>query len=262
MACSRGTTRAAIGGSNALSTREIDPEKWGSIVSATIDPTNVFASHQHDFEAVISRYSPVLLRVALRRLGNMEDAEDAVQDALLSAHRHIRQFEGRSQLSTWLTTIVTNAALMKIRGRSRHEMLSLDQDRENDASAFANEIIELKDTRPNPETLYTQAEMNEVLRRALAQLSPKLRSAIQLCELEGYSLREAARILGISGNALKSRVSRARANLSVQISNGTSFGRASASCQPKRPLAPPESFCSGKAGQLTCFQLLKAVVCK
>jgi RNA polymerase sigma factor (sigma-70 family) len=188
-------------------------------VSATIDPIKVFASHQHDFEAVISRYSPVLLRVALRRLRNMEDAEDVVQDALLSAHKHIRQFEGRSQLSTWLTTIVTNAARMKIRGRSRHEMLSLDQDHDNDAAAFANEISEIKDARPNPETLYTQTEMNEILRRALAHLSPKLRSAIQLRELEGYSTREAASILGISGNALKSRVSRARTTLRLLIGN-------------------------------------------
>jgi RNA polymerase sigma-70 factor (ECF subfamily) len=72
----------------------------------------VFATYQNDFEGVISRYSPVLFRVALRRLGNVEDAEDAVQDALLSAHKHVGQFEGRSQLSTWLTRIVTNVALL------------------------------------------------------------------------------------------------------------------------------------------------------
>jgi DNA-directed RNA polymerase specialized sigma24 family protein len=67
-------------------------------VSATT--SQVFAQHQYDFEGVISSYSPVLFRVALRRLRNVEDAEDAVQDALLSACKHIGQFEGRSQLST------------------------------------------------------------------------------------------------------------------------------------------------------------------
>src|SRR5216684_5327910 len=75
----------------------------------------VFAEHLNNFEGVISSYSPVLFRVALRRLRNVEDAEDAVQDALLSAYKHIGQFEGRARLSTWLTSIVTNTARMKLR---------------------------------------------------------------------------------------------------------------------------------------------------
>lgn len=174
----------------------------------------VFASYQNDFEGVISRYSPVLFRVALRRLGNVEDAEDAVQDALLSAHKHIGQFEGRSQLSTWLTTIVTNVALMKLRRHSRYETLSLDQDREDDGAALAHELI---DAGPNPETMCAQAEMDETLRRALLRLSPAQRSAIQLCELDGFSTREAANALGISNNTLKSRISRARATLTLLL---------------------------------------------
>jgi RNA polymerase sigma factor (sigma-70 family) len=181
-------------------------------VSATTN--QVFAGYQNDFEGAISRFSPMLFRVALRRLRNVEDAEDAVQDALLSAYRHIGQFEGRSQLSTWLTTIVSNVALMKLRRYSRHEMLSLDQERENDGTALASK---LKDERPNPEKMCAQSEMDETLRRALDQLSPKQRSAIQMCELDGFSLREAANALGISTNTLKSRVSRARGNLGVLL---------------------------------------------
>jgi len=178
-------------------------------VSAT---TNwVFASYQHDFEGAISRYSPVLFRVALKRLRNIEDD---VQGALLSAHKHTSQFEGRSQLSTWLTRIVTNVALMKLRRCSRHETLSLDQDHENEGTALAREI---QDARPNPETIYAQAEMDESLRRGLVQLSPKLRRAIQVCELEGFSMQEAASVLGISKNTLKSRISRARAALSLLL---------------------------------------------
>ena len=181
-------------------------------MSATTN--QVFADYQNDFEGVISRYSPVLFRVALRRLRNVEDAEDAVQDALLSAYKHIGQFEGRSQLSTWLTTIVTNVSLMKLRRCSRHETLSLDQNHENDGAVFASELM---DVRPNPETICAQAEMDETLRRALRELSPKQRSAIQMCELDGFSTREAANALGISMNTLKSRVSRARATLSLLL---------------------------------------------
>jgi RNA polymerase sigma-70 factor (ECF subfamily) len=179
--------------------------------------SQVLASHPHDFEGVISRYSPVLFQVALRRLRNVQDAEDAVQDALLSAHEHISQFEGRSQLSTWLTTIVTNVALMKLRRSSRHEMLSLDQDHENDGTAL---VPQIKDTRPTPETICAQAEMDERLRGAVAHLSPKLRVAIQLCDLEDRPTREAANLLGISSNALKSRVSRARAALALLLGKG------------------------------------------
>ena len=101
-------------------------------MSATAN--QVFADYSTNFEDAITRYSPILFRVALRRLRNVEDAEDAVQDALLSAYKHIGQFEGRSQLSTWLTTIVTNVSLMKLRRYSRHETLSLDQNYENDGA--------------------------------------------------------------------------------------------------------------------------------
>jgi RNA polymerase sigma-70 factor (ECF subfamily) len=170
--------------------------------------------HLNDFEGVISSYSPVLFRVALRRLRNVEDAEDAVQDALLSAYKHIGQFEGRSQLSTWLTSIVTNTAGMKLRQHLRHETVSLDQSQENDGGTFANK---LKDARPNPETICAQTEMDQTLRQALAQLSPKLRDAIQMRDLDGFSTREAAKALGISTNALKSRVTRGRATLSLLL---------------------------------------------
>jgi predicted DNA-binding protein (UPF0251 family) len=103
---------------------------------------------------------------------------------------------------------------MKLRRCSRHETLSLDQDHENDGTALASEI---KDARPNPETMCAQAEMDETLRRALLRLSPTQRSAIQLCELDGFSTREAANALGISKNTLKSRISRARVTLTLLL---------------------------------------------
>jgi len=176
--------------------------------------TQVFGGPPIDFEGIISRYSPVLFRVALRRLRNVEDAEDAVQDALLSAYKHIGQFEGRSQLSTWLTRIVTNAAGMKLRRYPRHETVSLDQNQESEGATLANELM---DTRPNPETICAQAEMDETLRKALAQLSPKLRDAVQMRDLDGCSTRETANALRISTNALKSRVTRGRTNLSLLL---------------------------------------------
>jgi len=181
-------------------------------VSATT--TQVFTDYRSDFEEAVSRYSPMLFRVALRRLRNVEDAEDAVQDALLSAWKCIGQFEGRSQLSTWLTRIVVNAAGMKLRRHPRHETVSLDESQESDGAVLAKELI---DARPNPEALCAQREVGEILHLAIAQLSQKLCTALQLGDLGGLSTQEAADVLGISSSSLKSRRMRARASLSLLL---------------------------------------------
>src|SRR5438874_10317295 len=76
---------------------------------------------------VLSRCLPSFYRKAYRHLGNAADAEDAVQDALLSAYEHLDQFKGQSQMSTWLTTIVINCARMHLRKRPRQSHLSLDE---------------------------------------------------------------------------------------------------------------------------------------
>jgi len=167
-----------------------------------------------DFGRVASRHSPILFRIALRRLRNVEDAEDAVQDALLSAYKHAGQFEGRSQLSSWLTRIVINAAGMKLRGRPRREIVSLDQALGDGETTLANELV---DARPNPETICVRSEMEELLRRALTRVSSKQRIAFELREIAGFSTREAAQALGITTNTLKSRVGRARAAIGLHL---------------------------------------------
>jgi DNA-directed RNA polymerase specialized sigma24 family protein len=80
-----------------------------------------------EMKEVLSLRLPSFYRCALRVLGNAADAEDAVQDALLAAYRHIDQFRGQSQMTTWLTTIVRNCALMRLRKRPRQIHLSLDE---------------------------------------------------------------------------------------------------------------------------------------
>ena len=174
----------------------------------------IFSEHHGEFESVAARYSPVLFGVALRRLRNVEDAEDAVQDALLSAYKHFGQFEGRSQLATWLTRIVINAAGMRLRGRCRREVISLDQTAGDGAAALVNELA---DKGPTPERICEQSERQEMLRKALAQISPKLRAAFQMREIAGLSTREAADALSITKNTLKSRIHRARAAVGLHF---------------------------------------------
>jgi RNA polymerase sigma-70 factor (ECF subfamily) len=88
--------------------------------------SGVFHERAQELDSVVSRYLPMFYKRAFRFLGNATDAEDAVQDALLSAYKHLGQFRGQAQLSTWLTTIVTNAARMQLR-RRRGSYLSLDE---------------------------------------------------------------------------------------------------------------------------------------
>src|SRR5947207_13232540 len=78
-------------------------------------------------ETLFRRYQRPLFQTALRVLGNAEDAEDALQDGLLSAYRNLKRFEGRSQFSTWLTRIVINAALMRRRSAKARPAISLDE---------------------------------------------------------------------------------------------------------------------------------------
>src|SRR6202161_3397620 len=93
-------------------------------------PSVDVSSHQSavlEMKEVLSLRLPYFYRCALRLLGNAADAEDAVQEALLAAYRHIDQFRGQSQMTTWLTTIVRNSALMQLRKRGRQIHLPLDE---------------------------------------------------------------------------------------------------------------------------------------
>lgn len=158
------------------------------------------------FEELFSTHSATLYRIALRKLGNPADAEDALQDALLSAFRHFDQFKGEAQISTWLTTIVLNMARMQLRRRRNRRFVSLET-RDDEGSAISETIA---DTAPDPEQTRHRVQLREVLERVVARLSPKIRPAFRLRVLEGLTNREAAERLGISEPALKAQSFRAR----------------------------------------------------
>src|ERR1700726_1399565 len=107
----------------------------------------LLSERAQELDGVVSRYLPMFYKRAFRFLGNTTDAEDAVQDALLSAYKHLGQFRGQAQLSTWLTTIVTNAARMQLR-RRRSSYLSLDEEQGDDALTFSERP---PDSKPSPE---------------------------------------------------------------------------------------------------------------
>jgi RNA polymerase sigma-70 factor (ECF subfamily) len=163
------------------------------------------------FDEVLSRCLPAFHRRAFRHLGNTADAEDAVQDALLSAYTHLDQFNGGAQMSTWLTTIVINSARMQLRRRSRHIQVSLDEQVGDEQEYSLSE--RMADDRPSPEDVCCESELHEHVRQLLTQLSPPLRRAFQLRDLDGLTTQEAALILGVPTGTVKAQLTRARAKL-------------------------------------------------
>jgi len=164
-----------------------------------------------ELQDAFSRYLPLLNRIAYRYLGNEADAEDAVQDALLSAYKHLDQFRGQAQMSTWLVAIVRNCARMQLRRRPRHIHVSLnEQFGDEDGYAVSERLVHFG---PTPEEEYRKAELHEQLMQFAQELSPPLRRAFQLRDLDGFSTSEAAQILGVVEGTVKAQVARARAKL-------------------------------------------------
>ena len=162
-------------------------------------------------EHIMASGLPPLYRRAYHILGNAADAEDAVQDALLAAYTHLHQFRGQAQISTWLTSIMLNCARSQLRRRAKHVQVSLDE------SAGEPQIVSvsgrLADHRPNPEDEYRESELSTRLTHLHSQLSPTLRRTFLLRDVDGLSIRETARILGVPTGTVKARSTRARKRL-------------------------------------------------
>lgn len=164
-----------------------------------------------ELTSAIGSRLPTFHRIALRQLNNVADAEDSVQDALLAAWTHARQFRGQAQLSTWLTSIVINSARMKLRGRQRRmrRQVTGPQDARDEASFLES----FTDLRPGPEEVYRHRELLQLLNRSLRRLSPAMRRTLQLHSVEGMSNRETAHLLEVPVSTVKTQLARARRKL-------------------------------------------------
>jgi RNA polymerase sigma-70 factor, ECF subfamily len=166
-----------------------------------------YQSKVQELTDVITHHSARFRRIALGHLSNVADAEDAVQDALLSALTHVHQFRGQAKMSTWLTTIVINSARMKLRRRLTSVQLALDETDGQQDLPLENIV---PDTRPGPEEAYRDREIAETLAHATSQLSPTLRTTFQLRHVDGLSIRETADLLRVPTGTVKARLARAR----------------------------------------------------
>jgi RNA polymerase sigma-70 factor (ECF subfamily) len=169
----------------------------------------LLAGEEGAYEELVRRYGGRLLAVARRFLPVEEDARDAVQDAFLSAFRSIDRFEGTAQLSTWLHRIVVNASLMKLRTRRRHPEQSIEEllpgyledgHLERPASPWRTDGLDPAE----------QHELRDLVLRSIHSLPEGHRNVLLLRDIEGLDTEEAARLLGISSGAAKTRLHRAR----------------------------------------------------
>ena len=162
------------------------------------------------FAMLVERHKRKILAVARRRTRTREDAEDVVQQSFQKAFLHLHQFEGRSSFFTWLTRIVINEASMLQRKSRGLREVSIDDSNANEETASA---LEIPDSSPDPETIYSQREWVQMLSLAINELPPGMRRAIQLHELDERSTEETARIMGITVSALKGRMFHGRRKL-------------------------------------------------
>jgi RNA polymerase sigma-70 factor (ECF subfamily) len=181
------------------------------------------------FEILCKQSATMAFSIARRITKTREDAEDVVQESFQSAFMNLKKFNGGSKFSTWLTRIVTNAALMRLRKDRVRRELPLAE-RPEHRPYFSPHDVE--DQGPNPEQLYTQKERHRMLVKAVNALDPGLRRAMELRELHERSTSETAAMLGVPLGTLKAQLFRGRRKLrqlfqrmeSAQLTHKVDYG--------------------------------------
>jgi RNA polymerase sigma-70 factor, ECF subfamily len=164
-----------------------------------------------EFEALMRRYNSRLFRVARAILRDDAEAEDAVQDAYLQIYRKLHEFRGDSQVSTWLTRVVVNAALMRARKQKRAVVVPLQKP---GAAGAPDTVIELEDRQAaSPSQVTFRAEVRKILERRIDELPLAFRTVFVMRDVQDMSVHETADALGIPEPTVRTRLFRARAML-------------------------------------------------
>lgn len=172
------------------------------------------AGDRAEFSRLVEAYSANIYRLALKILYDTQDAEDVLQETFLKAYRHLRNFDGRSKVSTWLYRIATNEALMILR-RRKPGVFSIDEPL--NGVDDEQEPLQIVDWCCLPEKELMSSEVREHLDEAIDHLSASLRVVFLLRDIEGLSTAETAEILELTETAVKTRLSRARMRLRQEL---------------------------------------------
>lgn len=164
------------------------------------------------FEDMTHIYTSRLYAMAYKMLGNEADASDAVQDAFLGAFKTLANFDGRSQLSTWLTRIVINKCLMKLRSRRRRPECSIDAllPTFNEEGHPTTWTSRWREETPIESQGSLDSALVQVIREKVEELPEQYRQVLLLRDIQQLSTEEAAQVLGDTPNAVKVRLHRAR----------------------------------------------------
>ena len=167
------------------------------------------------FSALVERYSARVYGVCFSYLGNRQDAEDCAQETFVKAFRAMGDYQFLSSFYTWIYRIAANTCMDFRRRQNKHATVSLDEAMETDDSQV---FWQVPDRGPLPDELAIQAETRSMIREGISRLPDFLREIIVLRDLEGLSYRELATLLNLSEGTVKSRLSRARNQLMLLLS--------------------------------------------
>jgi RNA polymerase sigma-70 factor (ECF subfamily) len=179
-------------------------EQWNTLTDEQI-VAQVLGGHTALFELLMRRYNERVYRVARAVVRDEHEAEDVMQQAYVNAYTHLRQFNGRSAFSTWLTRIAINESLGRLRRQRRYEPLDLESKTVEDAM--------MQPPPGNPEQQALTRELRALLEWAIDGLPDGAREVFVLREVEGLSTSDAADLLSVSQDVVKTRLSRARGML-------------------------------------------------
>ena len=174
------------------------------------------AGDRAELARVVDAFSGQIYRLALKMLGNPQDAEDVLQNTFLKAIQHFPNFEGRSSISTWLYRIAANEALMLLRKQKPEIPVPGEEEADEDDDHLPVQFV---DWSSLPEAELASSEAHIYLDSAIRQLSEKLRMVFILRDVEGLSIRETGEVLGLTETAVKTRLLRARLQLREQLSD-------------------------------------------
>lgn len=184
------------------------------------------------FGELVRRHRDRLWAVALRTLGDREEAADAVQDALISAFRAAHTFRGQSAVTTWLHRITVNACLDRVRKAASRKTAPVDD---------PERLDRLMEPHESAEAPAERQDLQRELLAALATLPAEQRAALVLVDMQGYPVAEAARILDVPVGTVKSRCARGRARLAPQLTHLRGESPDSEGREPERNRTPRAS---------------------
>ena len=186
-----------------------------TVIQDEISVSALQAGDREAYARLVDRFSPQIYRLALKILGNPQDAEDVLQNTFMKALEAIRKFEGRASLSTWLYRIAVNEALMLL--RRQKPVIPVAMDFEDDEAEIPHPT-QFTDWCCLPEDELLSAEAKRFLDEAVQHLPEKLRIVFVLRDLQGLSIRETSQTLELTETAVKTRLLRARLALREQLS--------------------------------------------